>query len=95
MPFVEKPSRARVDEAKHLVAFARATGGHFGLLACGSPGGAERAPWGKAGFIAKEQQGVALACVLDNLRPLGSTPFPAFGFLEVIRDKTRLLRGKP
>ena len=50
-----------VDEAKHLVAFALATGGHFGLLACGGPGVAEGAPLGKAGFIAKEQQGFALA----------------------------------
>jgi hypothetical protein len=48
MPFVEKLSREIVDEAKHLVAFALATGGHFGLLACGGPGVAERAPLGKA-----------------------------------------------
>src|SRR4030095_16989548 len=63
MPFGEKPSREIVDEAKHLVAFALATGGHFGLLACGGPSVAERAPLGKAGFIAKEQQGFALARV--------------------------------
>ena len=66
MPFGEKPSREKeaVDEAKHLVAFALATGGHFGLLACGGPGVAERAPLGKAGVIAKEQQGFALARVM-------------------------------
>ena len=64
MPFVEKPSREIVDEAKHLVAFALATGGHFGLLACGGPSVAERAPLSKAGFIAQEQQGFALARVM-------------------------------
>src|SRR5207237_8769078 len=53
MPFVEKPSREIVDEAKHLVAFALATGGHFGLLACGGTGVAERAALGKGGFIGK------------------------------------------
>ena len=95
MPVVEKPSGARGDEAKHLVAFARATGGHFGLLACGGPGGAEGAPWGQAGFIATEHQGVALAHVMYNLWPRGPTPFQAFGFLEVSGDNTRLLRGKP
>jgi hypothetical protein len=50
---------------------------------------------GTAGFIAKEPQGVALTRVLDNLWPRGSTPFQAFGFMKVIRDNTRLLRGKP
>jgi hypothetical protein len=64
MPFVEQPSREIVDKAKHLVAFPLAAGGHFGLLALGSSGVAERAPLGKAGFIAKEQQGLALPCVL-------------------------------
>src|SRR5215467_6302117 len=64
MPFVEKPSREIVDEAEHFVAFTLATGGHFGLLACGGPGVAQRAPLGKAGFIAKEQQGFTLARVM-------------------------------
>jgi hypothetical protein len=44
--------------------FALATGGHCGLLACGGPSVAERAPLGKAGLITKEQQGFALARVL-------------------------------
>jgi hypothetical protein len=95
MPFVEQPSRARVDETKHLVAFALATGGHCGLLASGSPVVAERAPLSKAGFIAKEPQGFALTRVLYNLWPRSPTLFQAFGFIEVIGDKTRLLRGKP
>src|SRR5262245_26165799 len=69
MPCVEQPSGARVDEAKHLVAFPLAAGGPFGLLALGSPGGAARAPLGKAGCIATEQQGLALPCVLYNARP--------------------------
>jgi hypothetical protein len=50
---------------------------------------------GTAGGIATEPQGVALARVLDNLRPRGPPPCQAFGFMEVRGDKTRLLRGKP
>ena len=61
MRFVEKPAGEIVDEAKDFVAFALATGGDFGLLAFGSPGIAERAPLGKAGFIAKEQQCLSLS----------------------------------
>src|SRR4029450_7066013 len=67
MPFVEKLSREIVDEAKPLVALALATGGHFGWLTWGGPSVAERAPLGKAGFIAQEQQGFALARVMENL----------------------------
>ena len=54
MRFVEKPAGEIVNQAKDFVAFALATGGDFGLLALGSPGIAERAPLGKAGFISKE-----------------------------------------
>src|SRR5215510_8675111 len=67
MPCGEKPSRAIVKEAKHLLAFALATGGHCGLLACGGSGGAQRAPWGNAGFSATEPQGFALARLMDHL----------------------------
>ena len=49
-----------VDQAKDLVALAFATGGHVGLLTLGGPGIAERAPLGKADFIAKKQQRLAL-----------------------------------
>jgi hypothetical protein len=61
MSFVEKPAGEIVDQAKDFVALTFATGGHFGLLACGSLSIAERAPLGKAGFIAKQQQHLALS----------------------------------
>jgi hypothetical protein len=59
--FVDKAPGEVVDEAKDLVGFALATGGHFGLLTLGRPGLAQGAPLGKAGFIAKEQQRLASA----------------------------------
>src|SRR5439155_10893502 len=60
MSFVEKLAGEIVDQAKNLVALPFATGGHFRLLAFGGPSIAERAPLGEAGFIAKEQQRLAL-----------------------------------
>src|SRR5215510_8928168 len=60
MGFVEKLPREIVNESKHLVAFAFAAGAHFGLFPFGRPGIAQRAPLGKAGFIAKEQERFAL-----------------------------------
>jgi hypothetical protein len=94
-PLVANPSRERGAEAQHRVALALAAGGHCGVLAWGGPGGAERAPWGTAGCIATEQQGLALARVRDKLRPRGPTPCQALGFMEVLGDHTRLLGGKP
>jgi hypothetical protein len=82
MHFVEKLAGERVDQAKDLVALAFATGGHFGLLAFGSSDIAERAPLGKAGFIAKEQQRLALPRVADNARPPGLTPLQPLGLME-------------
>src|ERR671938_2014450 len=58
MRFVEKLSGKGIDQSKDFVALALATRGHCGLLACGRPGIAERAPLGKAGFSATEQQGL-------------------------------------
>ena len=56
----EKPPRKIVDQSKDLLGLALAAGKDFGLVAPGGPGIAQRAPLGKAGFIAKEQQGFSL-----------------------------------
>ena len=94
MSFVEKLAGELVDQAKDLVAPAFAAGGHCGLLALGGPGIAERAPLGKAGFIATQQQRLALPRLAYNARPLPAAPFQPLGLIEMIRDKARLLRGK-
>src|SRR4029453_231489 len=60
MALKEKASRNIVDELKDLVGLALAAGRAFGWLASGRPAIAQRAPLGKAGFIAKEQQRFAL-----------------------------------
>ena len=60
MALAEKPPRKIVDESKDLIGLALAAGQDFGLSAPGGPGIAQRAPLGKAGFIAKEQQGFSL-----------------------------------
>ena len=94
-PCGETRSRARVEEATHLGAFALAPGGPCGVRACGGPGVAERAPGGQAGGIATEPQGCALARVMSPLRPRGPTPCQAFGGSEVSGDHTGLWGGKP
>ena len=72
MALGEKPPRKIVDEPKDLVGLALAAGRDFGLLAPGRPDIAQRAPLGKAGFIAKEQQGLCFVVpVVTSLRPSG------------------------
>src|SRR4029453_14866526 len=82
MSFVEKLAGEIVDQAKDLVAFAFAAGAHFGLFTCGCPRVAQRAPLGKAGFIAKEQESLTLLSCAQNPRPLCLTPFQTLGLIE-------------
>ena len=81
MGLIEKPSGEIVDEPKHLVRLALAARGHLGLLASESPSVTQRAPLGKAGLIAKEQQGFSLLGLAQNLGPAPLTPLEAFGFI--------------
>ena len=82
--FVEKLPGEIVNEAKDFVAFAFAAGGHLRLLAFGRPRVAQRAPLGKTGLIAKEQQGLVLPGLPQNLGPPSVAPFEAFGLIEMI-----------
>src|SRR5215471_5555201 len=52
----EQPPRKIVDKAKDLIGLALAAGKDFGLLTPGCPGIAQRAPLGKAGFIASNSR---------------------------------------
>src|ERR687887_2013742 len=94
MGFVEKVPGKRVNETKDFVRLAFAAGRHLGLPAFGRPRVAQRAPLGKTGLIAKEQQGLALLGLAENLGPSGVTPLEAFGLMEVIGDKPGFLRRK-
>src|SRR6266852_9432095 len=79
---------------KHLVAFALPTGGHLRLVPPSGPGGAERAPLGKTGFIFKKDQAASTFGRPDNRRPLVLQPGQALGRIEMVRYKTRLLKRK-
>src|SRR5262249_20896596 len=70
---------------KDLVCLAFAAGGHLGLLAFGRPGIAQWAPLGKTGLITKEQQGLALLRLVQNLAPPGLAPLKAFSLAQMIR----------
>src|SRR5262249_31063373 len=94
MALKEKSPRKIIDEPKDLVGLARAAGRDFGLLASGRPAIAQRAPLGKAGFIAKEQQRFSLPGLAYNPRPRRLTPLQTLGLIEVSRDKAGLLIGK-
>src|SRR5919197_1117446 len=94
MAFVEQSPREIVDEPKDLIGPALATGGDCGLLASGCPGRVQRAPLSKAGFIAKEQQRLALAGSPYNVWPPGLTPLQTLGLVEVIGHKAGFLIGK-
>src|SRR5215218_2311584 len=91
MGFVEKAPGKVVNETKDFVRLAFAAGRHLRLLAFGRPRGAQRAPLGNTGLLAKEQQGLALLGLAEHLGPSGVTPLEAFGFIEVIGDKTSFL----
>src|SRR5262249_16103599 len=88
MGFVEKAPGKEVNETIDVVGLAFAAGRHLSLLAFGRPRVAQRAPLGKTGLIAKEQQSLTLFGLAENLGPAGVTPLEAFGFIEVIGDKT-------
>ena len=94
MGFVEQASRNIVDESKAFVGFAYATGRHFGLVSLGSPGVAQGAPLSKTGLITEQQQGFALACFPEHLRPGGLTPLQPGCLIKMGRDKARFLIRK-
>jgi hypothetical protein len=55
---------------------------------------AQRTPLGKTGLIAKEQQGLALLGLPQNLRPPGLAPLQTLGLIEVIGDEPGFLIRK-
>src|SRR5918998_2823859 len=93
--FVKELTREILNEANELVAFAFATRWHLGLLTFGCPGITQRAPLGKTGLIAKEQQGLFLPRLPPYLGPPRLTPFETFGLVKMIRDKAGFLVRKP
>jgi hypothetical protein len=84
----------RVNEPKDRVGFALATGGHRRLLSSERPRLAQRAPLGQTGLIAKEQQGLGLLGLPQNLGPAGVAPRQALGLIEVIGDEPGFLIRK-
>src|SRR5215510_14584708 len=94
MGFGEKASGKVVKKTTDVVRLAFAAGRHLRVLACGRPRGAQRAPRGQTGLSAKEQQGLTLLGLAENLGPSGVTPLEAVGFIEVIGDQTGFLIRK-
>ena len=92
--FIEEAPGERVDEPKDLVGFADATRWDCGLVTLARPGIAQGALLGKAGLIAKQQQGLALAGLAEHRGPRVLTPLEPGGLVEMRRDKARFLVGQ-
>jgi len=84
----------RVNEPTDRVGFALAAGGHRRLLSSERPRVAQRAPLGQTGLITKEQQGLGLLGLPQNLGPAGVAPRQALGLMEVIGDEPGFLIRK-
>src|SRR5256885_6095621 len=92
---IEEAPRAISNSAKHLVAFALATGFDLGMMAAPGPRVAQRTPLGKAGLVLKENQAMTPLGSAENCRPFGLQPGLTAGGIEMIRHETRLLKRKP
>ncbi len=90
----EEAPRAIIDQAQDLVGFAFASGLDERLLPFRRPGVAQGTPLGETGFIAKENHGVLLLRQAHNRWPGLLFPRGPCGFIQVIRDKTCLLKRK-
>src|SRR5215813_9576213 len=90
----EQAPREILNGAKHFIAFALATRGDLGLVPLLGPRVAQRAPRGKTGFIFKEDQTFAPLGRPEERWPCILKPGQALGRVEMVRDKTRLLKRK-
>src|SRR5262245_14499400 len=91
---IKQASRAILNGAKHFVAFALATRLDRGLLPAPRPRVAQRAPLGKTGLILKENQALMSLGGAQNPGPFLLEPVLAPCGIEMIRDKTGLLKRK-
>src|SRR3979409_976123 len=90
----EQAPREILNGAKDLIAFAFAAGGYLGLLSPTRPGITQRAPLGKAGLIFKKNQTVAARGGPQNRGPFLLEPGLTAHDIQMIRDKTGLLKRK-
>src|SRR5215470_2392749 len=90
----EQASREILNGAKHFIAFTLATRGDLWLMPPLRPRVTERAPLSKTGFIFKEDQTFAPPGRPEDRRPFVLKPGQALGRVEMVRDKTRLLKRK-
>src|SRR5215510_10605366 len=81
---IEEASRAIRNSAKHLVAFALATGFDLRLMAAPGPGVTQRTPLGKAGLILKKNQPPTPLGGAQNRRPFVLQPGLTAGGIEMI-----------
>src|SRR5712692_3500963 len=92
---IKQASREILNGTQDLVAFPFATGGHFGLVAAPRPRVTQGAPLGKTGLIFKEDQTLVTLGGAENRGPCLTAPGLSTCFIEMVRDKTRLLKRKP
>ena len=90
----EEAPRAIINQAQDLVGFAFTGSLDERLLPFRRPGVAQGTPLGEPGFIAKENHGALLLRQAHNRWPGLLFPLGPCGFIQVIRDKTCLLKRK-
>src|SRR6516162_1736766 len=91
---IKQAPREILNGAKYFVAFALATRGDLRLVPTLSPRVAQRAPLGKTGFIFKEDQAFTPLGSPEEHWPFVLEPGQTLGCVEMVRDKTRLLKRK-
>src|SRR5215831_10563925 len=92
---IKQASRAILNNTKHFVTFALTTSFDRGLLPAPRPRVAQRTPLGKTGLILKENQALMSLGGAQNPGPFLLKPVLAPCSIEMIRDKTGLLKRKP
>src|SRR5262244_3844745 len=91
---IKQASRALLNGAKHFVALALATRFDRRLLPAPRPRVAQRAPLSKTGLILKENQALLSLGGAQHPGPFLLEPMWAPCGIEMIRDKTGLLKRK-